>query len=143
MTISDKLPKYGSETARNDVPQKLKWHIEDIFTSLSEWEANCKTLKSRLNDLSTYKGRLHETEELFKCLTLRDELSQSIEKIYAYARLQRDTDNADQNFQELVGIAENITADYYNASSFIEPEILAQKNMSFSELEKNNSGFSQ
>ena len=143
MTISYKLPKYGSETARTDVPQKLKWHIEDIFTSLSEWEANCKTLKSRLNDLSTYKGRLHETEELFKCLTLRDELSQSIEKIYAYARLQRDTDNADQNFQELVGIAENITADYYNASSFIEPEILAQKNMSFSELEKNNSGFSQ
>ena len=66
--------------------------------------------------MSAFKGKLHETEKLLNCLALRDELSQGIEKIYAYTRLQRDTDNADQNFQELVGIAENITADYYNAN---------------------------
>ena len=143
MTTKHTVPKYGSDVLRHDIPETQKWHIEDIFPGLSEWEETCKILKTRLNDLSAFKGRLHENEELLNCLALRDELSQSIEKIYAYTRLQRDTDNADQNFQELVGIAENITADYYNATSFIEPEILAQKNMSFRELEKNNPGFYQ
>ena len=143
MTTKHTVPKYGSDVLRHDIPETQKWHIEDIFPGLSEWEETCKILKTRLNDLSAFKGRLHENEELLNCLALRDELSQSIEKIYAYTRLQRDTDNADQNFQELVGIAENITADYYNATSFIEPEILAQKNMSFRELEKNNPGFCQ
>ena len=143
MTTKHTVPKYGSDVLRHDIPETQKWHIEDIFPGLSEWEETCKILKTRLNDLSSFKGRLHENEELLNCLALRDELSQSIEKIYAYTRLQRDTDNADQNFQELVGIAENITADYYNATSFIEPEILAQKNMSFRELEKNNPGFCQ
>ena len=143
MTTKHTVPKYGSDVLRHDIPETQKWHIEDIFPGLSEWEETCKILKTRLNDLSAFKGRLHENEELLNCLALRDELSQSIEKIYAYTRLQRDTENADQNFQELVGIAENITADYYNATSFIEPEILAQKNMSFRELEKNNPGFCQ
>ena len=127
MTTKHTVPKYGSDVLRHDIPETQKWHIEDIFPGLSEWEETCKILKTRLNDLSAFKGRLHENEELLNCLALRDELSQSIEKIYAYTRLQRDTENADQNFQELVGIAENITADYYNATSFIEPEILAQK----------------
>ena len=143
MTISNTVPKHGSDISRDDIPQTQKWHIEDIFASLSKWEETCKTLKSRLDDLSAFKGKLHETEKLFNCLALRDELSQSIEKIYAYTRLQRDTDNADQNFQELVGIAENITAEYYNATSFIEPEILAQKELSFIWLEKTNPKFCQ
>lgn len=143
MTTNNTVPKYGSDVLRHDMPETQKWHIEDIFPSLSEWEETCKILKTRLNDLSAFKGKLHENEKLLNCLALRDELSQSIEKIYAYTRLQRDTDNADQNFQELVGIAENITADYYNVTSFIEPEILVQKNMSVSELEKNNPGFCQ
>ena len=143
MTTTNTVPKHGSEVLRQDIQQTQKWHIEDIFASLSEWEATCKTLKNRLNDLSAFKGKLHETEKLLNCLALRDELSQGIEKIYAYTRLQRDTDNANQDFQELVGIAENITADYYNAISFIEPEILAQKELSFNVLEKINPEFRQ
>ncbi|MGE4589674.1 MAG: oligoendopeptidase F [Acidaminococcaceae bacterium] len=143
MTITHTVPEHGSAVLRHNIPQTSKWHIEDIFTTISEWEESCKTLKLRLKDLVTYQGRLHESEQLLNCLALRDTLSQSIEKIYAYTRLQRDTDNANQDFQELVGIAENITADYYNAISFIEPEILTQKNLSFDNLEKTNPKFRQ
>ena len=143
MSTTNTVPKHGSDVLRHDIPKTQKWHIEDIFANLLEWEETCKTLKNRLTDLSAFKGNLHETENLLNCLALRDELSQGIEKIYAYTRLQRDTDNADQNFQELVGIAENITADYYNAISFIEPEILAQKDLSFDALEKINPEFRQ
>ena len=84
MTTKHTVPKYGSDVLRHDIPETQKWHIEDIFPGLSEWEETCKILKTRLNDLSSFKGRLHENEELLNCLALRDELSQSIEKIYAY-----------------------------------------------------------
>ncbi|MGL5207471.1 MAG: hypothetical protein ACRC8T_08195, partial [Acidaminococcaceae bacterium] len=135
------IPKHGNEVLRCDIKSIHKWRIEDIFANLTEWEDNCKTFQVRLNDLASYRGNLHNPEKLLDCLILRDELSQNIEKIYAYARLQRDTDNGDQNFQELVGIAENITADYYNAASFIEPEILLQKNLSYPALEKVSPSF--
>ena len=78
MTTTNTVPKHGSEVLRQDIQQTQKWHIEDIFASLSEWEATCKTLKNRLKDLSAFKGKLYETEKLLNCLALLDELSQFI-----------------------------------------------------------------
>ena len=56
-------------------------------------------------------------------LHLRDRLSQEIDKIYAYARLQQDADNGDTNAQAISGKAEGLLASFYNAVSFIDAEI--------------------
>ena len=40
-------------------------------------------------------------------------------------RLQQDTDNANQQFQALVGEAEALAAAFSNAVSFVEPELLS------------------
>lgn len=54
--------------------------------------------------------------------------------MYAYARLQQDTDNGNQQFQALAGEAEALVAAFSNAVSFIEPEILTLSQEKLSEL---------
>ena len=61
-------------------------------------------------------------------------LSISVSKLYAYARLQQDTDNGDQKFQALAGEAEALAAAFNNAVSFIEPEILSLSQDKFDNL---------
>lgn len=61
-------------------------------------------------------------------------LSIEISKLYAYARLQQDTDNGNQQFQALAGEAEALVAAFSNAVSFIEPEILTLSQEKLSEL---------
>lgn len=119
------IPEHGSNIARSEIPAACKWHVHDIYADDTAWRAACAELREELPVIQKLKGLLNDKKILVAALTLRDKASQSIEKIYAYARLQQDADNTDQNFQSLTGEAESLLAAYNNAISFIEPEILS------------------
>lgn len=119
------IPEHGSNIARSEIPAACKWHVHDIYADDTAWRAACAELREELPVIQKLKGLLNDKKILVAALTLRDKASQNIEKIYAYARLQQDTDNTDQTFQSLTGEAESLLAAYNNAISFIEPEILS------------------
>ena len=116
-------PSHGSNVDRKDIPNNFKWDIKDIYATQEDWEKACTGLKSLIAELETCQGRLKDPAILLHTLQLRDRLSQEIDKIYAYARLQQDADNGDANAQSLAGKAEGILASFYNAVSFIDSEI--------------------
>ena len=60
-----------------------------------------------------------------QALQKQAKLSEEISKIYAYARLQLDADNTDPALQAMSGEAESLLADFNNAVSFVEPEIIS------------------
>lgn len=124
--MTDKnIPQHGSSTLRCDIPAAYKWQVNDIYADDTAWQTACDNLREQLPLLQKLKGLLNDQKILAAALELRDQAAQSIEKIYAYARLQQDADNADPRFQALTGEAESLLAAYNNAVSFIEPEILA------------------
>ena len=116
-------PSHGSNIDRKDIPARYQWSIHDIYASQEDWEKSCASLKVLIADLNNCQGRLNTPAVLLQALQLRDRLSQEIDKIYAYARLQQDADNGDTNAQALSGKAEGLLADFYNAVSFIDSEI--------------------
>ena len=118
-------PKHGSNISRKDIPAACQWRVSDIYASRADWETACAGLKDRITELEACKGALQDPATLLQALRLRDRLSQEIDKIYAYARLQQDADNGDTEAQALSGKAESILASYYNAISFLDPEITA------------------
>lgn len=122
------IPVHGSNILRKDIPAQYKWNVNAIYENTEAWRADCRKLKEELATISQFKGLLSDTKILIAALQLRDELSKIIEKIYAYARLQQDADNTDQDIQALAGEAENILAAFNNSISFIEPEILSLDN---------------
>lgn len=118
-------PLHGSSVDRKDIPEFCKWHVEDIYTDVEAWRTACNDFKAKLPELTQLQGTISDGQKLLSVLRLQDELGKILEKIYAYACLQRDSDNANQSFQAMAGEAESLVAAYSNACSFIDPELLA------------------
>ncbi|HEY8349949.1 MAG TPA: oligoendopeptidase F, partial [Clostridia bacterium] len=88
--------------ARDEIDPKYKWRLEDIYSSEDDWEADFKKVQQLSGKISSYKGRLAGSmEALLECLELRDELSALTEKVFAYARMRRDENNAEPKYQAL------------------------------------------
>ena len=132
-----KTPPHGSNIDRKSIPASCQWNIHDIYASQEDWEKACTGLRELIADLETWQGNLKDTAVLLRVLQLRDRLSQEIDKIYAYARLQQDADNGDTNAQALSGKAEGILASFYNAVSFIDSEITSLSNEQLEQLKSN------
>lgn len=119
------VPAHGANVIRDNIPESCKWQVQHIYTDEASWQAACADFKAKLPVLSAMQGHLTTAAALATALKLQDELSQVLDKLYAYARLQQDADNTDQHMQALSGEAEALAAAFGNANSFIEPEMLA------------------
>ncbi|MGM9528547.1 MAG: oligoendopeptidase F [Phascolarctobacterium sp.] len=119
------IPPHGSNVSRADIPAECKWHVQDIYADEAAWQTACAEFKKLLERLKAMQGQISTAKELYDALHLQDVMAQLIDKIYAYARLQQDADNTDQHMQALSGEAEGLAAEFSNANSFIEPEMLS------------------
>lgn len=128
MTEKNTTPLHGSNVNRSDIPNTYKWHVNDIYADEAAWSEACTAFKKQLPTLKAMHGTLTNAANLAKALKLQDELSQMLEKIYAYACLQQDADNTDQHLQALAGEAEGLAAAFSSANAFLEPEMLALGN---------------
>lgn len=128
------VPAHGNQVPRSSIDARFQWNVQDIFSDLDAWKNTCAALKKSLTAFSKFKGQLHDCQTLKIALQEQVKLSIEISKLYAYARLQQDTDNGNQQFQALAGEAEALVAAFSNAVSFIEPEILTLSQEKLSEL---------
>jgi len=118
-------PAHGSNVKRADIPARYKWHTQDIYADEAAWQAECDSFKAKLPTLQAFQGQLTTAAKLLQALKLQDEMAMQLDKIYAYAALQKDADGTDQHIQALVGIAANLAATFSSSNSFIEPEMLS------------------
>ena len=122
---NNQIPPHGSNVCRADIPAACKWQVQDIYADETAWQKACQSFKDQLAVLKAMQGKITTARALYEALHLQDQLAQLIDKIYAYARLQQDADNTDQHLQSLSGEAEGLAAEFTNANSFIEPEMLS------------------
>ncbi|WP_405383656.1 oligoendopeptidase F [Phascolarctobacterium sp.] len=118
------IPAHGSNVLRADIPAEYKWHVQDIYADEAAWQAACAEFKALLPQLEALKGSITSAQGLYNALHLQDKMSQMLDKLYAYPRLQQDADNTDQHLQAIAGEAEALAAAFSSANSFIEPEML-------------------
>lgn len=123
--MTQNIPAHGSNVARKDINDIYKWKIDDLYAGPDAWQAATEKFQDALKNFTALQGKLNTKAGLLEALQKQSALSEEISKIYAYARLQLDTDNADPQFQALSGRAESLLAEFNNAVSFVEPEILA------------------
>lgn len=127
----DKIP------LRSEIRDEYKWKLCDIYTSDVEWQEEFSTLKASLSEMKQYRNRLGEAPEiLLACLKARDRINMTSEKIFAYARMHRDENNADTTYQAMTGKAEALLSEAGEATAFVEPEILAIPDAKLAEFRK-------
>jgi len=121
--------------SRNDVPNVHKWHVYDIYATQKFWEDAVSETNTLLAKLAPYQGTLKTKAAILACFNLVDKISKNLEKIYPYAKLQKDADGTDATAQILTGKAEVLLANSGNACAFVEPELLALPETMLKELE--------
>ena len=113
------------KNTREEADARCKWAIEDLYKDDEDWKRDYELLKSRIPELTKFRGRLGESAEvLLSMQKLSDELNQLLEKVYVYAnqRLHENTDNS--TYQNMASQAQGLLVELSESLSFVEPELM-------------------
>jgi oligoendopeptidase F len=89
-------------------------------------EEDLRKIKQFLEEILKYKGHLGESSEtLLQCLKHCDNLLSLNDKVFIYARMRRDENNANSVYQAFTDRAMALSTEVYAAISFITPEIIS------------------
>lgn len=110
---------------RSEIPVEETWNLEAIFANENEWEKEFEEVKNLLPNMEKYVGRLTESAHtLYEALTLQDEISQRLSKLYTYANMRSDEDTTNSKNQGLKDRAANLATQMSTQLAFIVPELL-------------------
>ncbi|GHV54263.1 oligoendopeptidase F [Synergistales bacterium] len=116
----------GALPSREDIPEKFKWRLSDIYASQEDWELDFERVKPMTEKLAAMRGSLGASaENLLSCLRLRDGISEIAGRLYSYAVMKSHEDTADPRYQALSNKAALLSVEVSSAASFITPEIIA------------------
>lgn len=111
---------------REELPEHLKWRLEDIYPDDDAWEREFQAVKERLTTADQFKGRVGESAEtLLAALKLEEEIEEAIDRLAGYAMMRRDEDNNVPRYQAMAQRVIALSAQAGSALSYLTPEILA------------------
>ena len=126
---------------REEIDIKYKWKLEDIYANDELWEGDFKKIRLLSSDITKFKGTLGESSEiLLKCLKLCDDMLSLNDKLFVYARMRRDENNANPVYQALTDRSMALSTEVYAAVSFIVPEIISIDEKVLKEYIDSNTG---
>ncbi len=123
---AEKAAGAGRLPKRDEIEEKYKWKLEDIYETDDMWEEDFKRVKQLASGVSIFKGALAQSaEKLLECFIYCEELFCLSDKLFLYARMRRDEDNSNRIYQALADRAMALGTEVYAAASFIVPEIMS------------------
>jgi len=113
---------------RNEIEQKYKWAIEDIYENDKIWEEDFKRMSKLLPSLGEYKTKFtKDVESLFSAFKVFEEAQKLGERLFVYARMKRDENSANSLYQGMTDRALSLNIQMSSALSFISPELLKKE----------------
>jgi len=110
---------------REEMDDKYKWDLEKIYANETNWEDDFKKLQQMIGQIAALQGTMAESPEaLLRVMQTSDDMGRIAEKLYVYARMRRDENNANHVYQALFDRAERLGVEASSASAYIVPEIL-------------------
>ncbi len=112
--------------ARRKIDLKYKWRIEDIYPTKEAWERELEELPSLVEKVSSFRGRLGKDSASFReGMACYEHMSRQLEKVFLYAKLQKDLDNASPEYQAMNERALSLLYTVQEAAAFVLPELTA------------------
>ncbi len=113
----------GELKTREEIAPQYKWRLEDLFPSEDAWEQELKRLEKIVPEAARFKGTLNNMESVLEMLRFTDEISLALERLFVYARMSRDTDNACSKYVSWVDRVTSLMVRYDESTSYIRPEL--------------------
>lgn len=112
--------------ARNEIDEKYKWAINDIYATDELWTEDLGRLKGYIQNLKDYQGRLCESADvLYDYMLMCDEITVLCDSLINYAQRKSDEDTTVSKYQNMIGQAMNVFMQIDSAGSFETPEIIS------------------
>ena len=109
---------------RNDIDNKFKWHLNDLFETDEVWQKNYNELKNQTQSINSFQGKLSNLETLKECLEKTYDVYEKFGRVYVYAHMKLHEDTNNNFYQAMADKADMLQTKISAAASFIEPEIL-------------------
>ncbi len=112
---------------RAEMDPAYKWDLEAMIPDESVLEDQLLRLKEEASEYrKTYAGHLTESgDTLARAYADKDDIWRRLEKIYVYAHMRRDEDNAVSRYQALTDRCMSCIAEVSAQMAFFSPELLA------------------
>jgi oligoendopeptidase F len=117
---------YSTIPERDNISDKYKWDLSDIYKTDEEWLNDFKWVENNISKYSSFKGKLNkDAETLLACLKFDDSMGIKLERLYLYAMLAKDMDMRQSKYHSLDDRIRTLYSRVSAASSFIRPELLS------------------
>jgi oligoendopeptidase F len=118
-------PPQARSRRREEVDERHKWNLSDIFPGWDEWEASYKLLDAGIEKYAAMKGTLREgAERLLGAFRLSEELGQLAYRVWYFPSLRYDEDQRDNGVNARRQQVQILFARWKQAESWFSPELL-------------------
>ncbi len=125
---------------RSEQDPRFCWRLEDLFITDEAWEQAFSAAKNGLGALIAAEGALNSALALKAALDISHQAANIIEKLYVYAHMRRDEDNANSKYQGMTDRALSLSVAFSEAGAFLVPEILALEPAALETFRKDERG---
>ncbi len=111
---------------REEIAQEFKWNLGDIYPSIEAWEADFTKVQESIPVIKGFAGTLGTSAKQLAAMQEKyDEINLMTEKLHVFANQSMHENTANAFYQGLVGRVQTLEVQLMEATSYIEPEILA------------------
>lgn len=115
-----------SQKTREEISDKYKWNLTDLFPNEEAWRDALNNIKGRLNEVESFKGTLTKSAaNLLKALEYNSEISKAASKLSSYASMNSDLDTRNMKYSAMKQELQQLFASFGAKSAFMDPEILS------------------
>ena len=133
--MSKRTKQVKQPPPRNRVRGEDTWDLSSLFSSDGAWEEAFQSWQAQIATYDKYRGRLAEGPKvLAECLKFDLEFDRQGERIGIYAFLKTSEDQANSDYQALMGRFQNVATRAGEAASYIRPELTSIPPVTHAEL---------
>ena len=120
------MPEMKKIPERNEIPQKDRWAVEDLYPSDEAWMQDLEKMKALTAELASFAGRLGESAaDLFEYASKLERAGVLLSNLFNYSSRRNDEDTRVAKYQEMNGMAMSTYVAFASATAFETPEIMA------------------
>lgn len=112
---------------RDQIDRKYKWNIEAMISDESTIDEELSQIRKQAEEYAAhFAGHLADSSEMLcEAFAHKDDIWRRLEKIYVYAHMKRDENNAESHYQGMTDKSMSVIASVSAALSFFTPELLS------------------
>lgn len=119
------LPFTAQATPREQIPEKYKWNLGDMYPNKDAFLADQKSVQSKLPGMEKCQGHMGDSAKSLKdCLDLYFGISQQYSKMAAFTSMQYDENLKNQDSQKLKEETSQLGVTLRVKTAWMTPEIL-------------------